>query len=62
MAAMTKYHVQRKTVPISRLLAFDPGEDSVTVSCYLHTSDHAPQGWYDEVEKEVSLRHSFSGI
>jgi len=62
VAAMTKYHVQRKTVPMSRLLAFDPGEDDVTVSCYLHTSDHAPQGWYDGVEKEVSLRHSFSGI
>jgi hypothetical protein len=62
VAAMSKYHAGRTTMPMSRLLTFDPGRDTIDVGCYLHTSDYAQQGWYDRVAKAVSLRHRFAGI
>ena len=62
VAAMTKYHVSSRSVPMSRLLTFNPQEDLANVSCYLHTSDYSEQGWYESVEEDVTLRHRFSGI
>jgi len=61
-AAMSKYHAWRTTMPMSRLLTFNPGRDTVDVGCYLHTSDYSQQGWYDRATKEVPLGHRFSGI
>jgi len=61
-AALTKYHVQGKAVPMSRLLSFEPGLNSVEVKCYLHTADYAPGGWYEAAERRVPLRHPFSGL
>ena len=43
----------RSTLPISRLLTFRPGGDRVRVRCCLHTSQYAPQGWYDKAEKTL---------
>jgi hypothetical protein len=43
VSALSKYH-GRTNVPMSRLLTFSG--DRVTIQCYLHTSDYAPQGWY----------------
>jgi hypothetical protein len=57
VAALTKYHVRRKTTPMSRLLLFRPGDGHCRVRCYLHTSDHAPLGWYPSAERELPLRH-----
>ena len=62
VAAMSKYHAGRTTMPMSRLLTFNPGRDTIDVGCYLHTSDYSRQGWYDRVAQEVSLRHRFAGI
>jgi len=59
-AAMTKYHVMQKAVPLTRLLSFDENSDGVDVRCYLHTDDYAPQGWYDKVRRDVPLRHRFT--
>ncbi|MCP4639127.1 MAG: hypothetical protein GY851_01770 [bacterium] len=60
VAALTQYHVSSTTVPMSRLLEFDKGSDAVKVGCYLHTSQHAPQGWYPPAERRLTLRHAFS--
>jgi hypothetical protein len=30
------------------------------VQCYLHTSDHAPQGWYAPAERTIQLGKPFS--
>jgi len=44
---------------MSRLLTFTDGSDEVRVQCFLHTSDFAPQGWYEPVEKTLKLSKPF---
>lgn len=33
--------------------------DRATVRCYLHTSQHAAQGWYDPAQREITLNKAF---
>ena len=35
------------------------GSDVVRIDCYLHTSDHAPQGWYPPASRTATLRAPF---
>ena len=49
----------RTTLPISRLLTFTPGSAEVRAQCYLHTSQHAPQGWYPKAERAIQLDRPF---
>lgn len=56
-AALTRYHGGK--VPMSRLLTFVEGRDRVRVQCYLHTSEHAPQGWYAPAERTIELGKPF---
>jgi hypothetical protein len=56
-AALTRYHGGR--APMSRLLTFVEGSDRLRVQCYLHTSIHAPQGWYAPAERVLSLSRPF---
>jgi hypothetical protein len=58
-ASASKYHANKTTLPISRLFTFTEGSDKVRISCYLHTSDHAPQGWYPPAERTATLRTPF---
>jgi hypothetical protein len=44
---------------MSRLLTFTDKSDEVRVQCYLHTSQHAPQGWYPKVERTLRLTKPF---
>ena len=60
IAALSRHHGWHYTTPMSRLLTFSPGSDRVWIRCYLHTSDYAPEGWYDSAERTVSLRRAFS--
>jgi hypothetical protein len=47
VAGLTKYQTAPGTgVPRSWLLTFTEGSDQVTVRCYLHGDEYAPQGWY----------------
>ena len=59
VAAISKYHGYRN-VSMSRLLTFSEGAADVDIRCYLHMSDHAPQGWYDRAERTAPLRMPFS--
>ena len=59
VSALTRHHVQRSTVPMSRLLTFREGSRDVRVQCYLHTSQHARQGWYPPAEKTLQLTKPF---
>jgi len=59
VAALSRHHGWHHTVPMSRLLTFTPGSDSVRIRCYLHTSDYAAQGWYDRVEETVTVGKPF---
>ena len=45
--------------PMSRLLTFTEGSAEVRVQCYLHTSQHAPQGWYPKTERTIKLGKPF---
>ena len=58
VCALSKYHGHRN-VPMSRLLTFTEGSDRVRVQCYLHTSQHAPQGWYRPAERVLTLSKPF---
>ena len=49
----------RPNTPMSRLLTFTEGSADVRVQCYLHTSDHAPQGWYAPAERTIRLGKPF---
>ena len=44
---------------MSRVLTFTEGSDRLRIRCYLHTSQHAPQGWYAPAERTLSLRQPF---
>lgn len=64
VSALTRHHGNRRAditpVPMSRLLTFTEGSRELLIRCYLHTSHHAPQGWYPPAERRVPLRHAFS--
>lgn len=57
-SALSRNH-GRTNVPMSRLLTFTAGSDKVRVQCYLHTSQFAPQGFYDKAERVVSIGKPF---
>ena len=58
VAAISMYHGHRN-MPMSRLFTFEDGTNRAEVACYLHTSDHAPQGWYEPARREFTLRYPF---
>jgi hypothetical protein len=58
VAALTRFHGPQSR-PMSRLLTFTEGSTDVRIQCYLHTSLHAPQGWYPAAERVVPLSKPF---
>jgi hypothetical protein len=58
-AALSRYHAAKMGVPMSRLLTFTGGSAEARVQCYLHTSQHAPQGWYPKAERTIKLGKPF---
>ena len=56
VSAVSAYH-GRTNIPMSRVLTIQGNQ--VRVRCYLHTSRHAPQGWYPKVERTLSLGATF---
>ena len=56
ISALTAYHGPT-SLPMSRLWEIEG--DSARVGFYLHTSDHAPQGWYEPAERALQLSKSF---
>ena len=59
VSAITRYHGQKNSIPMSRLFTFAEGSDEVRVQCYLHTDQYAPEGWYKQSERTLKLRHKF---
>jgi hypothetical protein len=59
VAALTRYHGRKNSMPMSRLLTFTEGSVEVRIQCYLHTSEYAPQGWYEPAERIVRLARPF---
>ncbi|MHB8900585.1 MAG: metallophosphoesterase [Thermoguttaceae bacterium] len=57
--ALSRYHAALHSRPMSRLLTFAAGSDEVRVQCYLHTNQHAPQGWYAPAERTIRLGKAF---
>lgn len=47
---------------MSRRFTFAEGSDEVVVECCLHTSDHAPQGWYAPAERTLPLGKPFRAL
>lgn len=59
VANLSRYHGSKVSKPMSRLFTFTQGSDQVRVQCYLHTDDHAPQGWYDKAERTIKIGKAF---
>jgi hypothetical protein len=59
VGALTLFHGRRTLVPMSRLLTFEDDSNHVRVQCYMHTSQYAPQGWYPQVERTLTLSRAF---
>ena len=59
VGALTRWHVKRTVVPMSRHLTFVDGSDEVRVQCYLHTDQYAPMGWYTPAERLIKLPKPF---
>lgn len=59
VASLSRHHMPITTLPISRLLTFRPGSHEVRVQCYLHTDQHAAQGWYAPAERTLTLDKPF---
>ncbi len=60
VGALTRWHVKRTVVPLSRRLTFEQGSNEVLVECYLHTDQYAPMGWYKPAERRLTLAKPFS--
>ena len=58
VSALSRYHARKTTLPMSRVWTIT-GNDAL-VRCYLHSDQHAPQGWYDEAERRIKLTKPFS--
>ncbi len=56
VSALTAHHGDTCT-PMSRVWSI--AGDRARVRCYLHTSDHAPQGWYEPAERTLQLAKTF---
>ena len=61
VASLSRHRLPLMTPPISRLLTFTPGIDEVCVQCYLHTDQHAAQGWYPPAERTITLPRTAIG-
>lgn len=59
VAALTQFHARAATIPMSRLLTFTEGSNEVRIQCYLHTNQHAAQGWYRKAEKTLTMTKPF---
>jgi hypothetical protein len=59
-AGLTRYMTYpQDCIPRSWLLTFVPDSNEVTVQCYLHSNDFAPQGWYNKFDRIITLSRPF---
>ena len=58
VSSLSQRHVARTTLPMSRIWSINGS--AALVRCYLHTSQHAPQGWRRQAERILNLAKSFS--
>jgi hypothetical protein len=60
VASLSRYMgAPENCVPRSWLFTFTEGSDEVSARCYLHTSEYAPQGWYDKFDRVIKLSKAF---
>ena len=57
ISALTAFHGQT-CMPMSRVWTIEG--DQASVGCYLHTSDHAAQGWYEPAARVLPLNKTFT--
>jgi hypothetical protein len=56
VSALSAYHGSNN-VPMSRLLAIEG--DELNIRCFMHTSQHAPQGWYERAARRLKLARGY---
>ncbi len=59
VAALSRYHAHKTTLPMSRLFTFTEGSAEVKVQCYLHSDQLQPVGWYAPAERVIPLGKAF---
>lgn len=58
VSALADRHAAKTTLPMSRVWTITG--DQALVRCCLHTSRHAPQGWYKKADRRLPLAKAFS--
>ncbi len=57
VCALSRRHAGKTTLPMSRVWTISG--DQALVRCYLHTDQHAEQGWYGRAERRLTLAKRF---
>jgi hypothetical protein len=61
VAGLTRYMGSAENcIPRSWLLTFSNGSDQATAQCFLHSSDYAPQGWYNKFDRVIKFSKPFT--
>jgi hypothetical protein len=60
VAGLTRYMGEpANCIPRSWLLTFTDDSNEVSARCYFHSSDYAPQGWYNKFDRTIKLSKAF---
>jgi hypothetical protein len=60
VAGLTRYMTYpQDCIPRSWLLTFVQGSNELTAQCYLHSNDFAPQGWFNQFDRTITLSRPF---
>ena len=59
VSALTRWHVKRHAIPMSRIFTFKDKSDFATIECFLHTDDYRPKGMYNKKKTDFQLSKKF---
>ena len=59
VSALTRWHVKRHAIPMSRLFTFNGNSHFDSVECFLHSDDYLKKGFYHEKKVDFQLSKEF---
>ena len=59
VSALTRWHVKRHAIPMSRLFTFNGKSEFASVECFLHSDDFLKKGFYHKKKIDFQLSKKF---
>ena len=59
VSALTRWHVKRHAIPMSRLFTFNAKSEFASVECFLHSDDFLKKGFYHKKKIDFQLSKKF---